>query len=200
VNDDLHGQKCLSRDTTHNVTPSLVPEDTAVQGKYANIDYDSLGVDSSGNPVRIAFVVKDPENEIILTHEAQRKGVIAWTSAKEGEHTICLTVENASRQKRKFRFGLTFKHADQAVDYNEMAKQEHLSAIIVEIRKLADRVLARKQEQDYQKHLEEKFRDATESMNSRVVWWFVIQLVVVLGSSAYQIWRLRTFFRSKKLQ
>ncbi len=145
-----------------------VPEDTAVQGSYANLDIDSLGVGSDGQPTLITLTVTDPDNQVIISHDAKRKGVVAWTSVKEGEHTICVSVQNGSRNGRKFRFGLTFKQGKAEADYGTMAKQEHLSAIIVEIRKLSDRVLARQQEQDYQKHLEEKFRDESENMNSRV--------------------------------
>ena len=186
---------------THTRIPFLrtVPEDTAVQASYANLDRDMLGVGSDGHPTTIHVTVTDPDKQVVLSHEAQRKGVVAWTSSKEGEHVVCVSVQNNNKSGRKFRFGMTFKQGKTEKDYATMAKQEHLSAIIVEIRKLSDRVVARQQEQEYQRHLEEKFRDESEAMNVKVIYWSIFQLVVVLGSSAFQIYRLRSFFKTKKL-
>lgn len=87
----------------------------------------------------------------------------------------------------------------QAVNYAEMAKQEHLSAIVVEMRKLTDRVNARKAEQEYQQRLEASFRDESESVNAMVVYWSMFQMLVVVLSTAYQVYKLRSFFTSKKI-
>lgn len=148
--------------------PFLVPEDTAVAGSYVNMDMDLLGVGNDGHPAVVLITVTDPDKQVLTSHEALKKGKVAWTSPKDGEYTICVNIVNGSRTGRKFRFGLTFKQGKQEADYGVMAKQEHLSAIVVELRKLSDRTIARQQEQEYQKKLEERFRDETESMNSRV--------------------------------
>lgn len=41
--------------------------------------------------------------------------------------------------------------------------------------------------------------DATESTNSRVMWYSVFTIVVLLGLGAAQVWILRRDFKAKKL-
>ena len=73
------------------------------------------------------------------------------------------------------------------------------AAIEVEVRKLNDKIRSIRAEQDYQRAREERFRDTSESTNSRVLWWSVIQTLVLLLAGGYQLFNLKGFFKSKKL-
>jgi hypothetical protein len=42
-------------------------------------------------------------------------------------------------------------------------------------------------------------RNTSESTNSRVMWWSLLQTIVLIGSGLYQIRHLQTFFKKKKL-
>jgi hypothetical protein len=46
---------------------------------------------------------------------------------------------------------------------------------------------------------ESEFRDQSETTNSRVVRWTVIQLVVLSAACAWQLSHLRSFFIKQKL-
>ena len=46
---------------------------------------------------------------------------------------------------------------------------------------------------------EAEFRDQSESTNSRVIRWMIIQLVVIGGTCAWQLSHLRSFFIKQKL-
>jgi hypothetical protein len=157
------------------------------------------GVGYNNRPVQVVISVMDPDRQLIVNHDATKKGSVAWTSEKEGEYQICVEMQNAQRKGRTYKFGMTFAHAEQTVDYTALAKQEHLSAIVVELRKMSDRVSARRAEQLYQRSLEEKFRDESEDMNGKVLWWSALQTLVIVGSVVYQILKLRRFFQAKKL-
>ncbi len=119
-----------------------VPEDTPVVAKYANIDMDHHGLGYNNRPVQVVISVMDPERQLIVNHEATKKGSVAWTAQKEGEYQICVEMQNSQRKGRTFKFGMTFAHADQTVDYTALAKQEHLSALVVELRRMSDRYVA----------------------------------------------------------
>jgi hypothetical protein len=97
------------------------------------------------------------------------------------------------------RMTLQLDIGEHAQDYSEIAKQEHLSAIEVEVRKLNDKIRAIRAEQEYQRAREERFRDTSESTNARVMWWSVVQTVVLLAAGGYQLFNLKGFFKSKKL-
>ncbi len=97
------------------------------------------------------------------------------------------------------RFSLQLDIGEHATDYSELAKQEHLSAIEVEVRKLNDKIRSIRAEAQYQKDREAAFRDTSESINSRVLWWAVFQSALVVAAAVYQLLNLKNFFKSKKL-
>jgi len=90
-------------------------------------------------------------------------------------------------------------YGEAATDYTELAQHEHLSAIEVEIRKLNDKIRGIRSEQAYQREREEAFRNTSESTNARVMWWSILQTIVLLVSGVWQIQRLKAFFKLKKL-
>lgn len=177
-----------------------VPADVAVVAKYANLDMDQLGFDASSQiPTAMQIMVLDPDRLQVLAQKCEKKGSVAWTSLKPGEYSICVEVVNGRRQGQRYRFGMTFASGEKTIDYGALAKQEHLSAISVEVRKLIDRVNARRSEQAYQRNLEQDFREETESMHTRIVLYSIFQTIVIVLSSGAQLWRLRSFFKSKRL-
>lgn len=177
-----------------------VPADTAVVAKYANLDMDNLGFDPSSQvPTAMQIVVLDPDRIQVLTQVCEKKGSVAWTSAKAGEYSICVEVIHGRRQGQRYKFGMTFANGEKTIDYSALAKHEHLSAISVEVRKLIDRVNARRSEQVYQRTLEATFREETESMHTRIIVYSIFQSIVIISSGIAQIWRLRSFFKAKRL-
>ena len=54
-------------------------------------------------------------------------------------------------------------------------------------------------EQSHQRVKEEEFRDLSERVNSRVVWWTIGQMLILGGVCFWQLKQLKTFFVSKKL-
>ena len=137
----------------------------------------------------------------VLTHDTAREGRFGFTSHIAGEHLICLqtTTSNYYGTQREFRFSLVLDAGEAAQDYGELAKQEHLTAIEVEVRKLNDKIKQIRGEQDYQTQREKEFRDTSEATNSAVLWWSIIQTVLLLAAGVWQLTMLKKFFKSKKL-
>ena len=46
---------------------------------------------------------------------------------------------------------------------------------------------------------EERFRQTSESTNSRVLWWSLGQTCILIVMGAWQMRHLKTFFEAKKL-
>lgn len=183
-----------------------VPEDVLVLGRYTSPDHAKLNLTPQGtidtvNQAAIKATVTDPRNEQLLVHELAAEGKFGFTSVVGGEHLICLATTTSSwyGQARSFKVVLQLDIGQDAQDYSEIAKQEHLSAIEVEVRKLNDKIRAIRGEQDYQRAREERFRDTSESTNSRVLWWSVGQSIVLIVAGVYQLMNLKVFFKSKKL-
>lgn len=54
-------------------------------------------------------------------------------------------------------------------------------------------------EQETMREREAIFRDQSETTNSRVVKWTFIQLIVLVGTCAYQLRHLKSFFVKQKI-
>eukprot|EP00457_Paulinella_chromatophora_P011759 gb/GEZN01011919.1/.p1 GENE.gb/GEZN01011919.1/~~gb/GEZN01011919.1/.p1 ORF type:complete len:231 (-),score=40.07 gb/GEZN01011919.1/:341-1033(-) len=187
-----------------------VAQDVLVVANYESPDYQLTldptaghGVAGSPNQPQLTLIatVLDPKGIQIMYHELEASGKFAFTSQTGGQHQICIGIqqERWSQQKRKFRLSLSFDTGEHAVDYQIVAKQEHLSAIEVEIRKLNDKIRAIRAEQAYQKRREAAFRGTSDSTNQRVMWWSIIQTLFMVASGVFQIFNLKKFFKSKKL-
>ncbi|GAA5851113.1 hypothetical protein JCM8547_004136 [Rhodosporidiobolus lusitaniae] len=86
-----------------------------------------------------------------------------------------------------------------AVDYNAIAKQESLSGLEVEMRKLEGVVKEIVEELNYLKRREARMRDTNESTNERVQKFFWLTFAVLIGLGAWQILHLRSYFKKKYL-
>jgi hypothetical protein len=64
----------------------------------------------------------------------------------------------------------------------------------VEVRKLSELLERVKDEQSYIVVRERTHRNTAESTNSRVKWWNLFVIGVVVGESVFQVWWLRRFF------
>lgn len=181
-----------------------VPEDVVVLATYKSLDHATLNAQMEGSTADragIIITVSDPSHNELLRHTCDSEGRFAITSQTGGEHLICLETNTTNwfGRTRTFRFDLKVEFGEGATDYQELAKQEHLTAIEVELRKLNDKVKSIYAEQNYQKEREEAFRNTSESTNSRVAWWSVAQTVVLIVAAVYQVTNLKSFFRQKKL-
>lgn len=67
------------------------------------------------------------------------------------------------------------------------------------VRKLSDVLSQVKDEQSYIVVRERTHRNTAESTNSRVKWWNIFILSVVIGESVFQVWWLRRFFEVKRV-
>jgi len=180
-----------------------VPKDTLVLGKYRTEEWTGTPGGNAGAKLHVGIkvTVTDPENNLFLQREMNPEGRFAFTSQLGGEHKICFQT-NTSKwfgAKQKIKFHLNMEKGESATDYEEIAKQEHLSAIQVSVRKLADRVRDIRSEQDYQRKREVTFRSTSESTNARVAWWSVIQTLILIITGLWQITHLKSFFKAKKL-
>lgn len=104
---------------------------------------------------------------------------------------------NEPRNRYKLSFALT-TGAD-AVNYEELAKTEHLSELEMFVREVHDRVLDIRHEQAYQKQREVAFRERSDATNERVVFFSLAQVGILITTGVYTIYHLRTFFRAKRL-
>jgi hypothetical protein len=70
----------------------------------------------------------------------------------------------------------------------------HIQTLATKLQDLNDRVSAVRREQQYQREIEATFRDASERVNARAVYWSVWQLVVLVGVAVAEMRYLKVRF------
>lgn len=178
-----------------------IPDDTQVTGSYKMQLFDPK---TNGflvtKDIAMHVEVHDPDGKVILSKIYSSEGSFSFTSHDPGEHTICLYSNSTTWfSGSQLRVHLDISVGDRAVDYAEVAKHEKLTELQLRVRQLLDMVDQISKEQNYQRYREERFRQTSESTNSRVLWWSLIQTSVLLLMGGWQMRHLRSFFRAKKL-
>ena len=70
-----------------------------------------------------------------------------------------------------------------------------MSTLATKLRDLNEKIDGIRREQQYQREIEATFRDASERVNKRALWWSLCQMVVLVGAGAWQMRHLKVSFR-----
>ncbi|CAF1377381.1 unnamed protein product [Adineta steineri] len=179
-----------------------MPDDTLVIGKYKVelFDEKTNGYLPSTPGIGMHVEVKDPDDKIVLSKLYTNEGRFTFTSHTPGEHVICLySNSTAWFGGQKLRVHLDIDIGEHAIDYERVGAQEKLTELQLRVRQLLDQVEQITKEQNYQRYREERFRATSESTNSRVLWWSLAQLIVLVIAGFWQMRHLKGFFEAKKL-
>ncbi|KAL5109009.1 Transmembrane emp24 domain-containing protein 4 [Taenia crassiceps] len=159
-----------------------VPEDTPIAGTYSiAVLQDEQFVRSPKHGVHVE--VKDPEGNVVLSRMYSQEGRFVITSQTAGEYSICLSSSSSDWTKSLL----------------EIASKEELNELELHIRQLLEQVATLAKDQDFQRAREEYFRRLSESINNRVTWWSVAQVLLLCLTGFFQMRNLRSFFLAKKL-
>ncbi|XP_064465610.1 transmembrane emp24 domain-containing protein eca-like [Ornithodoros turicata] len=179
-----------------------VPEETLVVGNYKCQLHDPKtgGFMLSSPGIGMHVEIRDPEDKTILSKVYSSEGRFTFTSHSPGEHMICL-YSNSSKwfSGSQLRVHLDIQVGEHAVDYGSVAQKEKLTELQLRVRQLLDQVEQITKEQNYQRYREERFRQTSESTNSRVLWWSVVQTLILVLMGFWQMRHLKSFFEAKKL-
>ncbi|KAK9738207.1 emp24/gp25L/p24 family/GOLD [Popillia japonica] len=179
-----------------------IPGETSVIVNYKVELYDprSGGFMPSSPGIGMHVEVRDPDDQIILSRVYSSEGRISFTSHTPGEHVICMySNSTAWFSGSQLRVHLDIQVGEHAINYGDVVQKEKLSELQLRIRQLLDQVDQITKEQNYQRFREERFRQTSESTNSRVLWWSITQTAVLLIMGAWQMKHLKSFFEAKKL-
>lgn len=181
-----------------------IPDETMVTGKYRTQLYDDATNDymPASPGIGMHVEVLDPESKVILSKFYASEGRFTFTSHTPGEHHICLHT-NSSRWSLfaggRLRVHLELLVGEHANDYAQIAAKDKLTELQLRMRQLLDQIDQITKEQAYQRYREERFRSTSESTNQRVLWWALLQTVVLLATGFWQMRHLKGFFEAKKL-
>lgn len=114
-------------------------------------------------------------------------GDFSFDAKHDGKYVYCFGNEHWGASSKEVSFNV---HGIVYVSEAD-APQDPLE---VEVRKLSELLERVKDEQSYIVVRERTHRNTAESTNSRVKWWNLFVIGVVVGESVFQVWWLRRFF------
>eukprot|EP00474_Spongospora_subterranea_P008622 CRZ09080.1 hypothetical protein [Spongospora subterranea] len=82
----------------------------------------------------------------------------------------------------------------------DVAKAEHLSKLEESVVMLGQSIRSVADEQKYLKVRERVASNTNQSTNSRVLWWGVIETIVIIGVSLWKTYHIRGMFETKRYQ
>ncbi len=174
---------------------------TLLKGKYKLSVYDSsqdsyaLTYGQDSNVVIMVEEVFD-DNHRVVNQKGAPSGDFTFTALQSGEHLICF--QPAVRSGRvKTMMDIEFQVG--SISEIDSKKKSTIQSLQNKVQVLIEKANGIRREQDLVREREAMFRDASESANSRAMWWSVISLIVLGGTCAWQLSHLRTFFVKQKI-
>lgn len=189
-----------------------------VVGKYRAEEFQAERQQYDINPnLGIQITVDEMEDNYhrVVDTKGKSEGKFTFTTAESGDHEICFQTNAGngwfSTSHVKFHLDLVVGHTDEF----HQAGTEKVKDLARRIQDLNARLQDIKNEQIFQRvciileldklvlilvqEREADFRNQSEKTNARVVRWTVVQLFVLLGTCAWQLTHLQSFFTKQKL-
>lgn len=175
-----------------------LPLDVTLIGAYKH------GGDAEKKPLEIS--VSGPDHaKVLMSVKVPPSGTgrFAHHSDVAGEYQICVksaagTTWPATDKTAKFHLRIQLSGKDAKLD-TDVAKKGHINDLEAEIARLDERLDLLVSDIDYSKQQESHFRNQSEQINSRIMWWSILQTTLLISAGMWQIIHLKAFFRKKKL-
>ncbi|KAK9418503.1 hypothetical protein SUNI508_07991 [Seiridium unicorne] len=146
---------------------------------------------SAGN-LDIDFWIQNPAGLYETYQKTVSNGDFSFDARHDGKFTYCFGNEHWGANSKEVSFNV---HGIVYVAEHEADKDPLES----EVRKLSELLESVKDEQSYIVVRERTHRNTAESTNSRVKWWNLFVIGMVIGESVFQVWWLRRFFEVKRV-
>ncbi|NWX96346.1 TMD11 protein, partial [Nothoprocta ornata] len=188
-------EKCIIED---------VPSDTLVIGNYKVQQWDIHQQDflESAPGLGMFVTVTAPTDEVLLKKLYGPQATFSFTSYMSGEHIICLQ-SNSTRLMAfagsKLRIHLDIRVGEHFLDEVVAQAKDKVNEVSVKLGHLLEQIHHISREQNYEREREENFRKTSEETNSNILWWAILQTLILISVGIWQIKSLKDFFIAKKL-
>ncbi|CAI0642259.1 Endosomal protein P24B [Colletotrichum fructicola] len=174
-----HGRECfhesLHRDDKMTVTFQVGDREF---GSAGNLDID--------------FWITNPMGQYETFDKSVSNGDFSFDAKHDGKYTYCFGNEHWGAHSKEVSFNV---HGIVYVSETDVPADP----LEVEVKKLSELLAQVKDEQSYIVIRERTHRNTAESTNSRVKWWNLFVIGLVVGESVFQVWWLRRFFEVKRV-
>lgn len=171
-----------------------VPTGVALTASYKN--HENPGVTCS-------IIFKDPSGRSAYSREvlpADVEGKVTHMTTTTGEYQVCISCASSKWfNTQLLKWSLSIELGDTDINIDDLAKKDHVNSVHLKLQAIARRVEAMQAENDYERVQEEKFQKTSEAINSRVVWFSVLQLLLLCACTLVSIFYLVRYFHAHKI-
>ncbi|KAJ6846710.1 transmembrane emp24 domain-containing protein p24beta3 [Iris pallida] len=154
-------------------------EGDTVSGNFVVVDHDIFwGSDHPG----IDLVVTSPGGNTVHTMKGTSGDKFEFKAPRGGMYKFCF--HNPQRTRESVSF---YIHSGHIPNEHQIAKDEHLDPINVKIAELREALESVTAEQKYLKAREARHRYTNESTRSRLIFYAVMEYLILAGASAVQV-------------
>ncbi|XP_064424866.1 transmembrane emp24 domain-containing protein 11-like [Latimeria chalumnae] len=188
-------EKCIIED---------VPSDTLVMGRYKMQQWDitSHEFHSSAPGLGMVVTIKTPDGKELMSKLYGPESRFSFTSYSSGDHYICLQ-SNSTRfkvfEESKLRVHLDIQLDEQSLDENIAQAKDKMNEVKIRIQHLRQQIQHISKEQNYQREREEHFRETSEGTNNNILWWAIVQTIILCLVGIWQMKHMKDFLIAKKL-
>ncbi|XP_009891613.1 PREDICTED: glycoprotein 25L-like, partial [Charadrius vociferus] len=97
------------------------------------------------------------------------------------------------------RIHLDIRVGEHFLDESVVQAKDKVNEVNFRLEHLIEQIHHISKEQNYEREREEKFRKTSEETNSNILWWAIVQTLILVSIGIWQMKSLRDFFISKKL-
>lgn len=150
-------------------------------------------------PILTIIVQEVFDNDHRVVHQkGSPTGEFTFSALDSGDHRICFQPQSQGwLAKIKTKVDVDFELGSS--EQYDSKKRGTVQSLTDRVRTLNEKVNEIKREQQLTREREAIFRDMSETTNSRVVRWSIIQLVALGGACVWQLKHLRSFFVKQKI-
>ncbi|KAG0467774.1 hypothetical protein HPP92_017102 [Vanilla planifolia] len=157
-----------------------------ITGNFVAVDHDIFwGSDHPG----VDLIVSSPRGDTVHTSKGTSGDKFVFKAPSSGVYKFCF--HNPTKIPETISFNI---HVGHIPSEQHLAKNEHLDPVNVKIAELREALESVTLEQRYLKAREARHRLTNESTRRRLIFYTVIEYLVLMLASGLQVWYIRRLF------
>mmetsp|Transcript_44988 Transcript_44988/g.90799 ORF Transcript_44988/g.90799 Transcript_44988/m.90799 type:complete len:208 (-) Transcript_44988:104-727(-) len=156
--------------------------------------------EADGPTEGVSVKVTDPSSREVW-HSKEPSAKFSVEVMAEGQHSLCFENSVGQPQTVSFNFRVA-EHGDEdplTDGHKQFVTREHTARVSELVEQLEFKTQSILDQQLFAATREAVHRDLAESTNSRVMWWTLLEVAVLISLAGFQIIHLRRYFEVKQL-
>ncbi|KFH46662.1 putative membrane protein-like protein [Hapsidospora chrysogenum ATCC 11550] len=153
----------------------------------------------SGGEFDVDYTVQGPNGKVILQGEKERQGDFVFTAGETGDYSFCFNNEMSTFTEKTIDFEISVEN-DSRVELpsKQGTSPEQTSVLEESIFKISGQLSTISRSQKYFRTRENRNYSTVTSTERRIVRFSMIQIALIIGMGALQVFVVRFFFQGAR--